>query len=50
MSLESLLPSFDYIFALRLSYTDSYEDEHIIIKKIKQYLLEFESNNDIVDK
>jgi hypothetical protein len=50
MSLETILPSFDYIFALRLSYTDSFEDEHIIIKKIKKYLLEFESNSDIVDK
>lgn len=50
MSSELLLPSFDYIFALRLSYTDTYEDEHIIIKKLKEYLLEFESNTDIVDK
>jgi hypothetical protein len=50
MSSELLLPSFDYIFALRLSYTDSYEDEYDIIKKLRSYLLEFESNINVVDK
>jgi len=49
MSSESILPSFDYMFALRLSYTDICEDEHIIIKKLKKYLLEFEPNSDNVD-
>lgn len=50
MSSESILPSFDYMFALRLSYTDNYMDEYSIIKKLKTYLLEFEPNIDIADK
>jgi hypothetical protein len=50
MSSESLLPSFDYMFALRFSYIDTCEDEHIIIRKLRNYLLEYEPNTDIIDK
>ena len=49
IQLSSSLPSFDYLFALRLSYTDTYEDEHIIVKKLKQYLMEIINNHNIVD-
>ena len=44
------LPSFDYLFALRLSYTDTYDDEHIIIRKLKRYLMDIVDNHNIVDK
>jgi len=50
MASETLLPSFDYMFALRISYTDILNDEHDIIKKLKNYLLELEPNDDIIDK
>ena len=47
---ETLFPSFDFMFALRISYTDMYIDEHIIIKKLKSYILELEPNDDLVNK
>jgi len=38
------LPYFDYLFALRLSYSDMYDSEHILIQKLREDLLLVEPN------
>ena len=44
------LPDFDYLFALRLSYSDMYDSEHILIQKLREDLLLVEPNMAIVNQ
>jgi hypothetical protein len=47
----SILPTFDYLYALRLSYIDEYYNyvpENIIIDKLKHFILNIEPNEIIV--
>jgi len=43
------LLTFDDLYALRLSYSDIYDDEYIIINKLRDQLLLTEHNHDIVN-
>ena len=44
------LPDFDYMFALRLEYTDVYNDEYIIIQELKKILLDIINDNNTVNE
>jgi hypothetical protein len=44
------MPDFDYMFALRLEYTDLYDNEYKIIQELKSTLLIIDDNNNVVNQ